>query len=315
MEVYPQKEGKEPMRLVECVPNFSEGRRKDVIEAIVSPFRGRSGCSLLDYRADADHNRLVVSLAGEPEPICDALIEAALAARENIDMNGHTGAHPRIGAVDVIPFTPIRNITMEECVRLARDFGARYHRETDIPVYFYEDAATRPDRRRLEVIRKGQYEVLKMQVVNTERHPDIGEPKLHPTAGATVIGARKFLVAFNINLGTSDVAVANSIAKIIRASGGGFPAVKAMGVDLAERGIVQVSMNIVDYENADLYRILEVVRMEARRYGVEVVDTEIYGMIPADAILRSAAYYLQVKDFDPRQVLEVRLLEGGGAAE
>jgi glutamate formiminotransferase len=303
------------MRLVECVPNFSEGRRKDVIEAIVAPFRGRNGCSLLDYRADADHNRLVVSLAGEPEPICDALIEAALSAREHIDMNAHTGAHPRIGAVDVIPFTPIRNIAMDECVRLARDFGTRYHRETGIPVYFYEDAATRPDRKRLEVIRKGQYEVLKMEVANTERHPDVGEPKLHPTAGATVIGARKFLVAFNINLGTSDVAVADTIAKTIRASGGGFPAVKAMGVDLAERGIVQVSMNIVDYEKADLYRILEVVRMEAARYGVRVLDTEIYGMIPADAILRSAAYYLQVKDFDPRQVLEVRLLESGGASE
>ncbi len=182
-------------------------------------------------------------------------------------MNGHTGAHPRIGAVDVIPFTPIRNMTMEECVRLARDFGARYNRETDIPVYFYEDAATRPDRRRLEVIRKGQYEVLKMEVVNTERRPDIGEPKLHPTAGATVIGARKFLVAFNINLGTSDAAVANSIAKIIRASGGGFPAVKAMGVDLAERGIVQVSMNIVDRKRPISTGTSKSSRMEARRYA------------------------------------------------
>lgn len=295
--------------VIECVPNFSEGRRKDVIEAIVEPFRKHRGCHLFDYRADEDHNRLVVSLAGAPEPICEALMEASKVAVDRIDMNVHKGAHPRIGAVDVIPFTPVSGVGMDECVTLAREFGKRFQAELGVPVYYYEDAALRPDRTRLEVIRKGQVEALKEEIVLPERHPDVGEPKLHPTAGATVIGARRFLVAFNVNLDSKDVGIAKEIARRIRGSGGGFPSVKAIGLALEEKGLVQVSMNIVDHEKTSLYRVLELVRMEAARWGVSVNGTEIYGMIPAAALLESAAYYLQVDGFDPLQVLELKLLE------
>jgi glutamate formiminotransferase len=296
-------------QLIECVPNFSEGRRSDVIEAIVAPFRKRKGCALLDYRADADHNRLVVSLAGDPGQVREALIESAKIAVSHIDLNSHEGGHPRIGAVDVIPFVPLRNITMEDCVDLAHGFGRRYHQETGVPVYFYEEAALMPERRRLEAIRKGQYEGLKRDIEKPERHPDVGEPELHPTAGATVVGARKFLIAFNVNLGTDDIGIAREIAKRVRASSGGLGHVKSIGLPLKERGLVQVSINIVDYEKNALYRVLEFVRMEAKRWGVPVVETEIYGMVPAPALLDSIAYYLQTAGFDPSQVIELRLLE------
>ncbi|MDI9371049.1 MAG: glutamate formimidoyltransferase [Synergistaceae bacterium] len=298
-------------KIIECVPNFSEGRRQDVIEAIVAPFKTTKGCGLLDYRADADHNRLVVSLAGAPEPVQEALLKAASIAVKEIDMNSHQGAHPRIGAVDVIPFTPVSNIAMDECIELSHSFGERFFKELGVPVYFYEDSAKRPERKRLEVIRKGQYEALKTESVNPDRNPDIGGPALHPTAGATVVGARRFLVAFNVNLNTADEEIAKSIANCVRASSGGFCHVKGMGVALHERGMAQVSMNIVDFEKNAIYRVLELIRLEARRWGVEVVETEIYGMIPALAMLESAAYYMQVKDFDPMQVLELKLLAGG----
>ena len=298
------------MQLIECVPNFSEGRRQDVIDEIVNCFKGKRGVYLLDHRADEDHNRLVVSLVGAPAPIQEALLEAAKVALKHIDMNAHQGGHPRIGAVDVVPFTPIKGITMEECIELAHNFGERYYKETGIPVYFYEDAALRPERKRLEVIRKGQYEVLKDEAkTNPDRKPDVGEACLHPTAGATVIGARKFLVAFTVNLTTSDVNIAKKIATTVRASSGGFCHVKGIGLALEERGITQVSMNLVDYEKNSLYRVLEMIRMEAKRWGVEVIETEVYGMIPVNAILESAAYYLQIAGFDPEQVLELRLLE------
>nr|WP_321502477.1 glutamate formimidoyltransferase [uncultured Dethiosulfovibrio sp.] len=296
-------------QLIECVPNFSEGRRQDVIEAIVKPFKEQKGCYLFDYRADEDHNRLVVSLAGEPQAICDAVMAASKVAVEKIDLNTHQGAHPRMGAVDVIPFTPISGISMEECVELSRDFGKRFHEELNVPVYYYEDAAIRPDRTRLEVIRKGQYEGLKEEISKPERHPDLGEPKLHPTAGATVIGARKFLVAFNVNLNTTNVEIAKTIGKRVRSSGGGFTAVKGIGLALEDKGMVQVSMNIVDYDKTAIYRALEFIRMEAARWGVTVNGTEVYGMIPIAAMLDSAAYYMQIDDFDPNQVLELKLLE------
>ena len=296
-------------KLIECVPNFSEGRRPEVIAAIVGCFRNRKGCYLFDDRADKDHNRLVVCLVGEIEPIQDALIDAAKVALRHIDMEKHQGGHPRIGAVDVIPFTPVKSVTMDECVALAHTFGNRYHAETGIPVYFYEAAARNPERKRLEVIRQGQYEVLKTEIARPERHPDVGLPALHPTAGATVIGARPFLVAFNVNLNTRDLNVAKAIAHAVRASGGGFSHVKAIGLELADRGLVQVSLNIVDYERNPLYRVQEFIRMEARRWGVEIVDTEVYGMVPAAALLRSAEYYMQIAGFDSRRVIEWRLLE------
>jgi len=302
-------------QLIECVPNFSEGRDQETIEAIVKPFRGRKGCGLLDYRADKDHNRLVVSLVGTSEPIQDALLEASLVAIEKIDLERHEGEHPRIGAIDVIPFVPLQNIDMKECVNLARNFGQRFHDETGIPVYFYEEAALRAERRHLEVIRKGQYEALKAEVTNPERHPDVGEPRLHPSAGATVIGARKFLIAFNVNLGTADLKVAQEIAKAVRASSGGLCHVKGIGLALEDRGITQVSMNIVDYEKNALYRVVELIRMEAKRWGVPLVETEVYGMVPAAALLDSAAFYLQIAGFDPKQVVELSLLDLLGEEE
>ena len=295
--------------LIECVPNFSEGRSPDVIEAIVGPFRKRKGCALLDYRADEDHNRLVVSLVGAPGPMQEALLEAAKVAISHIDLERHQGGHPRIGAVDVIPFVPLQSMTMEECVELAHSFGRRYYEDTGVPVYFYEEAALRPERKRLEVIRKGQYEALKAEITKPERHPDVGEPKLHPSAGATVIGARKFLVAFNVNLGTNDVKVAKEIARTVRSSSGGLCHVKGIGLTLESRGLVQVSMNIVDFEKNGLYRVLELIRMEARRWGVPVVETEVYGMVPAAALLDSASYYMQIAGFDANQVIELRLLQ------
>ncbi|MEW6261912.1 MAG: glutamate formimidoyltransferase [Thermodesulfobacteriota bacterium] len=295
--------------LIECVPNFSEGRRPEVIEAVVAPFRQRKGCALLDYRADPDHNRLVVTLAGRPGPLQEALLESARAAVAHIDLERHQGGHPRIGAVDVIPFVPLRNVTLAECVELAHDFGRRYHRETGVPVYFYEEAALRPERRQLENIRRGQYEALKTEAARPERRPDVGPPRLHPSAGATVIGARKFLIAFNVNLNTTDLKVARRIAQAVRASSGGLGHVKGLGLALEKRGLVQVSLNIVDYEKNSLYRVVELIRLEARRWGVEIVETEVYGLVPAAALLESAAYYLQVADFDPKQVLELRLLE------
>jgi glutamate formiminotransferase len=296
-------------QLIECVPNFSEGRRGEIIEEIVAPFQGRKGCALFDYRADKDHNRLVVSVVGEPEAIQEALLEAAKIAISYIDLEHHQGSHPRIGAVDVIPFVPLQNIAMEDCVKLAREFGRRYYQETGVPVYFYDEAALRPERSNLEVIRKGQYEALKEEVKNPERHPDVGRPQLHPSAGATVIGARRFLIAFNVNLGTDDVRIAKEIAKVVRASGGGLGHVKSIGLSLDERKLVQVSINVVDYEKNALYRILELIRMEAKRWGVPVEETEIYGMIPAAALLDSVSYYMQIRDFNHNQVIELRLLE------
>ncbi|TNF76180.1 MAG: glutamate formimidoyltransferase [Bacteroidetes bacterium] len=302
-------------QLIECVPNFSEGRDQETIEAIVKPFRGRKGCGLLDYRADKDHNRLVVSLVGASGPIQDALIEASLVAIEKIDLERHKGGHPRIGAIDVIPFVPLQNIDMKDCVTLAHNFGQRFHAETGIPVYFYEEAALRAERRHLELIRKGQYEALKAEVTKPERHPDVGEPRLHPSAGATVIGARKFLIAFNVNLGTADLKVAQEIAKAVRASSGGLCHVKGIGLALEDRGITQVSMNIVDYEKNALYRVVELIRMEAKRWGVPLVETEVYGMVPAAALLESAAYYLQLAGFDLKQVVELSLLDLLGEEE
>jgi glutamate formiminotransferase len=296
-------------QLIECVPNFSEGRRPEVIAAIVEPFHKTPGCFVLDYRADEDHNRLVVSLAGQPGPLQEALLAAAQVAIARIDMAAHRGAHPRIGAIDVIPFTPLRNIDMAACVALAHAFGRRFHEETGVPVYFYEEAALRPERKKLEVIRKGQYEALREAVKTPERRPDVGGPELHPSAGATVIGARRFLVAFNVNLKTTDLQVAKKIAAAVRASSGGFCHVKGIGLALADRGLVQVSLNLVDHEKNPLYRVLETVRMEARRWGVTVAETEVYGMVPAAALLDSAAYYLQVAGFDPAQVIELQLLE------
>lgn len=297
-------------RIVECIPNFSEGRNTETVEAILDAVRNTPGVRLLDHSMNADHNRSVVTFVGTPDAVKRAAFSACQTASRLIDMEKHQGEHPRIGATDVIPFVPISGITMAECVQMARELGERIATELHIPVYLYEEAATRPERRDLAYIRKGQYEGLKAEIgTNAERNPDFGAAALHPSAGATVVGARMPLVAFNINLGTPDIEIAKRIAKLIRARDGGFVHVKAMGVRLAERGIVQVSINMINYVRTSLYRVFETVRMEAERYGVPVVGSEIIGMVPMDALLDAAEHYLRLEGFDRSQVLERRLAE------
>ncbi len=298
-------------RIVECVPNFSEGKREEVIENILKPFKETEGVYLLDYEADPNHNRLVVTVIGVPEQVKDAVFEATKIATELIDMEKHKGEHPRIGATDVIPFIPIRGVTMEEAVALAHDLGKRIAEELKIPVYYYEEAALRPERKNLEVIRKGQYEGLKKEIEKLERRPDVGPPKMHPTAGATVVGARGPLIAFNVNLNTDNVEIAKKIARFVRHSSGGLRYVKAIGIDLSDRGMAQVSMNLTNYEKTAIYRVFELIKIEAERWGVSVVESEIVGLVPAMSLFDSLSYYLKLKDFSPeKQVLELRLLEG-----
>ncbi len=297
-------------KIVECVPNFSEGRRKDVIEKIIEPFKKAEGVYLLDYESDPNHNRLVVTVIGIPEKVKDAVFEATKIATELIDMEKHKGEHPRIGATDVIPFVPVRGITMEEAVNLAHELGKKIAEELNIPVYFYEEAALRPERKNLETIRKGQYEGLKEEISKPERAPDLGPQKMHPTAGATVVGARGPLIAFNVNLNTSDVEIAKKIARFVRHSSGGLRYVKAIGVDLSDRGMAQVSMNLTNYEKTAIYRVFELIKIEAERWGVGISESEIVGLVPAGALFDSLSYYLKLKGFEPeKQVMEMRLLE------
>ena len=303
-------------RLIECVPNFSEGRDAAKVDAIVAAMREVPGVYLLDRESDADHNRSVVTLAGEPEPVAEAALRGVGKAAELIDLTKHTGAHPRMGATDVVPFIPIEGLEIEDCVALAKRVGREIWERFRIPVYFYEAAAQRPDRTNLENIRKGQFEGLREEVPrNPDRAPDVGEARLHPTAGATVVGARKFLVAYNINLNTPDIEIAKKIGKNIRFSNGGLRYVKAMGVDLRARHLAQVSINMTDFEQTPLHRVFEMVKREAERYGVTIVGSEIVGLIPKRAIELTADFYLQLENFSPAQVLENRLQASlGGAA-
>jgi glutamate formiminotransferase / formiminotetrahydrofolate cyclodeaminase len=295
-------------RLVECVPNFSEGRDASKIDAIVSAMREVPGVYLLDRESDSDHNRSVVTLAGEPEAVAEAALCGVGKAAELIDLTKHSGAHPRMGATDVVPFIPIEGVTIEDCVALAKKVGGEIWERFRIPVYFYEAAAQRPERTNLESIRKGQFEGLLEEVPrNPNRAPDIGEQRLHPTAGATVVGARKFLIAYNINLNTSDVSIANRIGKNIRFSNGGLRYVKAMGVDLRGRNLAQVSINLTDFEQTPIHRVFEMVKREAERYGVSIVGSEIVGLIPKRAIELTADFYLQLENFSPAQVFENRI--------
>ncbi len=291
--------------LVESVPNFSEGRRAEVIEAIVAAMRSVPGVKVLDVESDPDHNRSVVTIAGAPAAVLEADFRAIAKAQELIDMDAHRGAHPRIGATDVVPFVPLSGVTMEECVELARTLGRRVGEELGIPVYLYEAAATRPDRVNLENIRRGQYEGLKQEIeTNPDRVPDFGPAKLGK-AGATVIGARPFLVAFNAYLNTDDVEKANKIARALRHSNGGFRYVKAMGVLVA--GQAQVSMNMTDFTQTPLHRVLETLRREAARYGLSVTHTEMVGLVPEAALVDAARWYMQLDLFDPDQILEHKL--------
>ena len=295
-------------RLIECVPNFSEGRDLAKVDAIVAAMREVPGVHLLDRESDADHNRSVVTLAGEPEAVAEAALRGVGKAAELIDLNHHTGAHPRLGATDVVPFIPIEGVSIEDCVALAKKTGQEIWKRFHIPVYLYEAAAQRPERTNLENIRKGQFEGVRDDLARgADRAPDIGDARLHPTAGAVVVGARKFLIAFNINLNTSDVEIARKIAKSIRNSTGGLRYVKSMGVDLRARNLAQVSINMTDFEQTPLHRVFEMVRSEAERYGASIVGSEIVGLIPKRAIELTADFYLRFENFSAGQVFENRL--------
>ena len=292
---------------MECVPNFSEGRDLQKIDKIVAPFRGKQGVKLLDYSNDEDHNRLVVTVVGEPEPLRDAVLEAIGVAVELIDLNHHQGQHPRMGAVDVVPFIPIRNVTMEEAVALSKEVGKEVAKRYNLPVFLYEKSASAPHRENLAAVRKGEFEGLAEKIKQPEWHPDFGLAERHPTAGTVAIGARMPLVAYNINLNTPSLEIAHDIAKKIRFIGGGLRYCKAMGVELKDRGITQVSINMTDYTRTALYRAFELVRVEARRYGVSIVGSEIIGLVPMEALIDTASYYLGLENFSMEQVLEARM--------
>ena len=297
------------LKLVECVPNFSEGRRRDVIDAIVAEARTRN-VRILDVESDADHNRSVLTLVGSPEAVKEAMIAVSAKAIELIDLNHHQGQHPRMGAVDVIPFIPISNVTMEDCVKIANEFGAAYAKRFEVPVYLYEEAATRPDRKNLADVRKGEFEGLREEIGrNPGRSPDFGPNHIHPTAGATAIGARKILIAYNINLGTTDISVAKQIAKQIRGKDGGLSAVKALGLELKDRGMVQVSMNMIDYKASQLFKVFELVQSLATGFGAPVIASEVVGLVPMEALTESAEFYLRLHGFNRDQILERRLAE------
>ncbi|MFY9134988.1 MAG: glutamate formimidoyltransferase [Bacillota bacterium] len=296
-------------QVVECVPNFSEGRRPEVVREIVAAIEAVSGIRVLDYSSDTSHNRTVVTFVGTPEACEEAAFAGIARACDLIDMEKHHGEHPRLGATDVVPFIPISGVTMEECVEIARRVGQRVGEELEIPVYLYEEAATRPERRNLADVRRGEYEGLKESIGTPERAPDFGPARVHPTAGATIIGARMPLVAFNVNLGTSDIGIAKKIARAVRESSGGLANVKALGVMLEDRQIAQVSMNLVNYVKTPIPRVMEMVRREADRYGVSVVESELIGLMPMDAVLDTAAYYLQLPKLEQSQIIEARVWE------
>lgn len=294
---------------MECVPNFSEGRDLEKIERIVAPLRGRKNVKLLDYSNDEDHNRLVVTVVGEPDALADAVLDAIEVAVREIDLNHHSGQHPRMGAVDVVPFIPVRGCTMDDADAVARRVGRQVGERLGVPVFLYEKSASAPYRENLAAIRKGEFEGMAEKIKQPEWHPDFGPAERHPTAGTVAIGARMPLVAYNINLDTPSLEIAHSIAKKIRFIGGGLRYVKAMGVELHDRGITQVSINMTDYTRTALYQAFEMVRFEARRYGVNIVGSEIIGLVPMMALVDTAAYYLGLEGFGENQILEARIME------
>lgn len=296
-------------KIIESVPNISEARRADVLDRIIQSIRDVPEARVLDVKPDQDHNRTVISLAGSAEGLKQTLLKLYEVCVEKIDLRNHKGEHPRSGAVDVTPFVPIKNVTMEECAVLAREVGAEVAERFRIPVYLYEFAASSEARRDLSIIRKGEFEGFSEKIKKPEWKPDFGPDQVHPTAGVTVIGARMPLIAFNVNLATSDIRIANLIAKAVRQSTGGLRFVKAMGVALQDRNLVQVSMNLTDYKKTPVFRAVEMVRREAARYGVQVVGSELIGLIPAEALYDTADYYLQMENFQYSQILENKLME------
>ncbi len=294
---------------MECVPNFSEGRDKQKIEKIADCFRGKDNVKLLDYSSDADHNRSVITVVGEPEALKKAVIDAIGKAVELIDLTQHSGQHPRMGAVDVVPFIPVKNVTPEEAVALSKEVAQTVAERYNLPVFLYEKSASAPHRENLAAIRKGEFEGMAEKIKQPEWKPDFGPAERHATAGAVAVGARMPLVAYNVNLNTNDLSVADAIAKKVRFIGGGLRFCKGMGVELKERGIVQVSMNLTDYTKTAIYRAHEMVRMEAQRYGVSIVGSEVIGLVPMMALIDCAEYYLGIENFKAEQILESRIME------
>jgi len=295
-------------KVIQCVPNFSEGKDVKIIEAILDNFRGKDGVQLLDYSRDEDHNRCVVTVVGEPNALKWAVIKAVGTATELIDMTKHQGQHPRMGATDVIPFIPIKNVTVEETIELSKEVAEEVFNKYNVPVFLYEKSASAPHRENLAKLRKGQFEGMFEKVKEEQWAPDFGT-ELHPTAGITAIGSRMPLVAFNINLDTNNLEIASKIAKNVRFLSGGLRFCKAIGIELEERGIVQVSMNMTDFTKTPLYRVFELVKIEAKRYGVSVIGSEVIGLLPMEAMIGTAEYYLGVEDFSMDQILEKRMME------
>ena len=295
-------------KIVESVPNISEGRRRDVVEEIVAAAAG-PGRRVIDYSLDPDHNRAVITIVGTPDGIEDGIVGLTGRALALIDLRRHTGAHPRMGAVDVVPFVPVRGVTMEDCVEISRRVGARLAAEYDLPIYLYEESARSPARRDLAAIRKGEFEGLAEKMLLPEWAPDFGPARPHPSGGATAVGAREFLIAYNIELATSDLSAAKKIARAVRGSSGGLRYVKALGFPLEDKGIVQVSMNLTNFRKTPILRVFELVQREAARYGVNVTRSELVGMAPRQAIYDAAAMSLQLDSLSPDQILEDRIEE------
>jgi glutamate formiminotransferase len=295
-------------RIVECVPNFSEGRSAEVVARLAESVESVEGALVLGTHVDPDHNRSVVTFVALPEAIVEAALRVVARAAELIDLSLHAGQHPRMGACDVLPFVPVRGVTVEECVALAREAGERIWRELQIPVYFYESAATRPERRNLADVRRGGFELLRHEIgTNPLRAPDVGEPRVHPTAGACIVGVRPLLIAYNVTLDTRDISLARRIARAIRERDDGLPNLKALGFELESRGVVQVSMNLTSFERTNIHQAFEAVRREAERLGVRVIASEIVGLVPQAALDRAAAYFLQLENYSPDLVLENRI--------
>ncbi len=296
-------------KILESVPNYSVGKDEETIERIVEPFEKNEAVKLLDYSADPAHNRLVVTNVGSPDGLFQATLESMGVAVDRIDMNEHQGEHPRMGATDVVPFTPVRNVTMTEAIELAKRLAEEAGEKYEIPIYLYEEAATRPERKNLAEIRRGEFEGFPEKITRGNWKPDFGPDKVHPTAGVTAVGARKPLVAFNVNLDTDDLSVAREIARAVRHSSGGLRYCKAMGVDLEEEEAVQVSMNMTDYTRTSLQQTFELIRIEAERHGTGIKESEIVGLVPVEALLNVAEHYLKLDNFSGDQVIENRLLE------
>lgn len=295
------------MAIIECIPNISEGRRPEIVNGLAEAIRAVPGVRLLDYSSDASHNRSVFTIAGDAAPLKAAILALFDQTLRSVDLRTHEGEHPRLGAVDVVPFVPIQGATMDDCVQLAKDVAAEVASRFGVPVYLYEEASTNPARKNLEDIRRGEFEGLKTKMATEGWTPDFGPSEPHESAGASVIGARMPLIAYNINLNTDRVDVAKKIAAAIRQSSGGFRFVKAAGFKLEDRNIAQVSMNLTNYEKTPIFRVFETVKREAERYGVSILESEIVGLIPAAALHATAEYYLQIAGFKPDQVLENKL--------